>query len=383
MTRILLTGGGSGGHVYPLLAVAEALKKIVSAGDTNNELELIYLGPADAYSELLAQTGIKIYRLTAGKIRRYATGIPQNILDIPRFFWGLIQAFWKMFWLMPDAVFSKGGTGALAVVIAAWFYRVPVVIHDSDAIPGLTNLVSNFFARRVAISFEAARKYFHPAKTVLTGNPIRRRLLDKKIPPAAAKENLGFDPQAPLLLVLGGSQGAQRINDFVVIALKELLSRTQILHQTGKANYAEVKKLTSAVLLDIPVQQQAASRYHAVPYLEDEELVNALSAADVVASRAGSSSIFEIAAFGKPAILIPITESANDHQRANAYEFAATGAATVIEEQNLQPPIFLRELNSILNNPAQAEKMCQASRGFWKPEAAELIAKEILSLIYR
>lgn len=377
MIRILLTGGGSGGHVYPLLAVAESLQKIMQRGDAATELELVYIGPKDKYAELMAEKGIKMQLISAGKIRRYASGILGNILDIPRFFLGLIQAFWKMFWLMPDAIFSKGGTGAFPVVLAAWFYRVPVMIHDSDAVPGLTNLLSSRFAWRIAVSFEAAKKYFNPYKTILTGNPVRAELLERKYPQEKAKETLGFHADAPLILVLGGSQGAQRINDFIILALKDILAKTQILHQTGRVNYMEVKNLSQAALLDMPAKTEAASRYKAVSYLEDDMAI-ALSAADIVVARAGSSSIFEIAAFGKPAILIPLLESANNHQRANAYEFAEAGAAAVIEEKNLQPAIFIHELANILNNPEKADKMSKASAAFFKPEAADVIAKEIL-----
>ncbi len=381
MTRILLTGGGSGGHVYPLLAVADSLRKIMQSGGAEGELELVYIGPKkDTYAALVAEKGIRTHLISAGKVRRYTSGILGNVLDIPRFFLGLIQALWKMYWLMPDAVFSKGGTGAFPVVLAAWFYRVPVMIHDSDAIPGLTNLLSSRFAQRIAVSFETAKKYFNPSKTILTGNPIRPELLEKKYSREKAKEILGFQGDTQLILVLGGSQGAQRINDFIILALKEILAETQILHQTGKANYMEVKNLSQAALLDMPAKEEAASRYKAASYLEDD-LPIAMTAADVIVARAGASSIFEIAAFGKPAILIPILESANDHQRANAYEFAETGAAVVIEEQNLQPPIFIRELTNILKNPEKAEKMSKTSAAFFKPEAPNTIAKEVLTMV--
>lgn len=378
MIRILLTGGGSGGHVYPLLAVAESLRKITEKQGT--EIQLVYFGPKDKYFGLVAERGIRTYGIAAGKVRRYALGILANILDIPRFFWGLVQAFWKMFWLMPDAVFSKGGTGAFPVVFAAWFYRIPVMIHDSDAIPGLTNLLSSRFARRIAVSFENAKKYFNPGKTILTGNPIRAELLEKKYPQDQAKEILGFKRDMPLILILGGSQGAQRINDFIIVALKDLLTQSQILHQTGPGNYMDVKNLSQAALLNMPAKEEAASRYKAVSYFE-EDLPIAMYAADVIVTRAGSSSIFEAAAFGKPAILMPLRESASDHQRANAYEFAETGAAVVIEEQNLQPAIFIRELTGILNNPEKAEKMSKAAASFFRPEAPDTLAKELLSLI--
>lgn len=381
MIRIILTGGGSGGHIYPLIAVAESMRKIMRDADAESELELVYIGPKkNPYANLMAERNIKTYSINTGKIRRYASGILENILDIPMFFLGLIEAFLKMFWLMPDAVFSKGGTGAFPVVLAAWFYRIPVMIHDSDAIPGLTNILSSRFARRIAVSFKTAEKYFNPNKTIVTGNPVRAELLEKKIPQDLAKETLGFDKYKPLILVLGGSQGAQRINDFIILSLKEILVHTQILHQTGRANYMEVKNMSQAVLLDIPINIKTSSRYKPVAFLEDD-LALAMSAADLIVTRAGSSSIFEIAAFGKPAILIPLLESANNHQLANAYEFAETGAAVIIEEPNLQPAIFIRELKIILADPEKTEKMSRASSAFFKPEAADIIAKEALSMI--
>jgi len=152
-----------------------------------------------------------------------------------------------------------------------------------------------------------------------------------------------------------------------------------VLHQTGVANLAEVEKLARAVLIDVPLQAEVKSRYKAAPYFE-ADYKRALSAADLIVARAGASTIFETAAFGKPAILIPLSDSANDHQRTNAYEFAKTGAAIVIEEANLMPGIFLNQLRTILNDKPLMEKMSGASRNFYKPNAADVIAEEVVRL---
>ncbi len=378
MTRILLTGGGSGGHIYPLLAVTEELKSIASKNQL--ELEIHYLGPQDAYTYALQGAGIITHGLSAGKIRRYLAGFLANMIDIPRFFWGLIQAWWKMFRLMPDAVFSKGGPGALPVVLVAWFYRIPIIVHDSDSVPGLTNLLSGRFAKKIAVSFESAQKYFPLNKVIITGNPVRNSLLTNRLEPGAAKSQLGFDENLPLTLILGGSQGAVRINESVVLALKDLLPMTQVLHQTGQANLADTKKLARTAMMDSPLKDAAASRYKAVPYFEND-LHIAMSAADLIVSRAGSGNIFEIAAFGKPAILIPLPEAANDHQRLNAYEFTKMGGGVVIEQPNLLPGIFVRQIQEILNNPQLAEKMHNASSTFFKPDASRLIAEAVLGLV--
>lgn len=374
--RILLTGGGSGGHVYPLLSVAESLQSVAHSPHT--EYEIHYFGPSDIYSAKLAEAGIVLHKITSSKIRRYASGILANIFDLPRFIFGLLQAFVKMFWLMPDVIFSKGGPGAYPVVLAGWFYRIPVMIHDSDATPGLTNLLSARFSRRIAVSFDRAAKYFNPKKTIVTGSPLRRALLESRPDSARAKEDLGFDPTLALVVVLGGSQGSQRINEFVALNLLELIKDVQIYHQAGSASYLDIKKITQAELLGVSIAEELHTRYQLLPYVDDMKTV--LAAADLVVSRAGSGSIFEIASFGKPSILIPLHESANDHQRTNAYEYARLGAAVVIEESNFQPAIFLNQIRDILTHPETVQKMSAAASAFFHPGAEEEIAKELLIL---
>ena len=374
--RILFTGGGSGGHVYPLLAVGEVLKKIAVANGII--LALYYMGPRDEYSEIISASGFQIKTVVSGKLRRYFS--LDNLIDLPKFFIGFFDALFKLFVLMPDVIFSKGGTGALPVVLAGWFYRIPVIIHESDAIPGLTNLVSAWFAKRVAVSFERALEYFNPKKAVLIGTPIRKEMLEAKPDAGAAKKELGFAENAPLLLVLGGSQGAVRLNNFILANLENLLKETQVFHQTGQANFTEVEKLSRAALSNIPPSAAVKYRYRAIPYLDLVTEKNAFAAADLVLTRAGSNTIAEIAAFAKPAIIVPLKEAANNHQRVNAYEFANGGAAAVVEETNLLPGIFLNQLKEIIHNPAVMDKMSRASGKFFKPGAAETIAQEILRL---
>ncbi|RJQ29992.1 UDP-N-acetylglucosamine--N-acetylmuramyl-(pentapeptide) pyrophosphoryl-undecaprenol N-acetylglucosamine transferase [Candidatus Parcubacteria bacterium] len=373
--RILFTGGGSGGHTYPLLAVLQEMKRI--AIERHLVAEFHYLGPIDDFSIVLQNEGVEIHSLVAGKLRRYASIL--NVIDIPKFFIGAIQALAKLFTLMPDVVFSKGGTGALPVVISSWFYRIPVIIHESDAAPGLTNLLSGKFSSRIAVSFDRALSYFNPQKTACIGAPIRPALLSNRPEKETAKEELGFNPKEPLVLILGGSQGSQRIDEFIVSNLQGLIQTTQVLHQTGTANYADTERLARAALADVPVKTEVAHRYQAIGFL-DQNLKNALVAADLVVSRAGSGTIFEIAAFGKPSILIPLLESANNHQRINAYEFAKTGAAIVIEEENLLPGIFINQLRNVLKNKNLSNKMSIAAGQFFRSGAAEILAREIFRI---
>lgn len=367
--RVVLTGGGSGGHIYPLLAVADEI--IRKAGELKFNYEITYLGQKDSYAPLFASRGIEISPMMAGKLRRYFS--LDNILDMPKIFFSFFQALWKLYWIMPDAIFSKGGTGAFPVVFAGWFYRIPVSIHESDAIPGLTNSTSAFFARKIFVSFPEAAEKFPQKKIEITGSPIRSELLERRTTQELAKETLGFKSSAPLILILGGSQGSIRINNFIVTNLAEILKQTQVLHQTGVANFLEVQKLSHAALIDQPAD---ANRYIPINYFTDN-LSTAYTAADIVICRSGGT-IFEIASFGKPAILIPLAESANDHQRADAYAFADAGGGIVIEEANLLPGIFLQQLKTILSNKDLNAKMAAASAKFFEPDAAEKIAEELL-----
>ncbi len=375
---VAFTGGGSGGHIYPILAVAEALQ--AKCDQLRAPVEFSYLGPKDAYSALLAQRGIPIYPIASGKMRRYFS--VQNFLDGPKFIIGFFQALWKLYFIMPDIVFSKGGTGALPVVVAAWFYRIPVAIHDSDAQPGLTNITSGRFAARVFLSFARAAAFFRADKVEITGSPLRTELLGERVSREAAKEIMGFDKTQPLVLIIGGSQGAQRINEFVLANLPQFIGMTSVLHQTGAGNFAEVEKLSKVALANTSITY----RYVPVGYFggggAGGDMATALIAADVVVARSGSS-VCEFAAFGLPAILIPLSESANDHQRVDAYEFAATGAAIVIEEANLLPGIFFSQLTNILTDADLRAKMSAASLAFFIPGAADKIADELMRMSAR
>ena len=373
--RILLTAGGTGGHIYPILAIAGQLR--ILAVPKGIDLELRYFGAPGPYQDILESNGIKVSKILSSKLRRYFS--LKNFLDAPKFVFSFFQALFKIFWFMPEAVFSKGGPGALAVVMASRFYRLPIVIHESDAVPGLTNRLSARSAKIIFTAFKKAAQYFPPEKIILVGNPIRTNILENIPDRESAKKAFGFNPTEPVILVIGGSQGALRINNFIADNLGEILDSVQVIHQAGPANFPEVKKETDFLLRSLGDFYK--NRYYLVGYLEEiKDLRAAFAAADLVLSRAGSGAIFEIAAFSKPAILIPLEEAAGDHQRMNAYEYAETGAAIVIEENNLKPGIFLLQVQKILAEPELKAKMSQAAKNFSKPEAAKIIAEEILKL---
>ncbi len=359
---ILLTGGGTGGHIFPLAAVADELKKINYA-----DIKVAYLGPKSPLNEEFLNRDIPVYRIASSKLRRYFSFA--NFIDIPKFFFSIFQALFWLYFLMPDVVFSKGGPGAFAVVLAARFYFIPIIIHESDSVPGLTNRLSARFAKRIGLSFETAAAYLNPKKVFVSGNPIRAGLAGESVAGPAAKSNLGFNKDENLIFVWGGSQGAMRINNFIFDNLEVLLKRYQIFHQVGENNLEEAKSIA-----------EYGGRYQSAGFLDTEKVREVLGAADVVVSRAGAGSIFEIAAFGKPTILIPLEEAAGDHQKLNAYEYAKTGAAIVIEEANLKPNIVSSQIDNILKDKNKYAAMATAAKKFAQPKAAGIIAQEVLKL---
>ncbi len=372
MKNILLTGGGTGGHIHPLLAITERLKEIADV-----DVVLAYIGPKSPYTAAFTKQGIKTYRITGAKLRRYFA--LQNFIDVPKFIFSLPEALIKLFFIMPDVVFSKGGPGSFAVVLAARFYRIPVIIHESDSIPSITTKLSARFAKRIGISFETTKSYFPSKKVFLAGNPIRPRLLKGVLEQPLAKRALGFSPNEPVMLVLGGSQGSERINNFVIQNLSVFLKEFQIYHTTGAIHAETVASDAQLALAD--VSENLRERYKSIGNLNTDEMKHAFSAADIVLSRAGAGAIFEIAAFGKPSILVPLEGSANNHQNMNAYEYAKTGATVVIEENNFTINLVHGLITRLLGNQDEQEKMKQAARGFAKPEATDMIIREILGVV--
>lgn len=366
--RILLTGGGTGGHIYPLIAVA---KKLPPDADVH------YFGDPGYFAVYLEQAGIKIHKIAASKLRRYFSLL--NFLDFFKFIWGFKQALWKVFWFMPDVAFSKGGPGALPVILVCRFYRIPIVIHESDAVPSLTTKISAKFAKKIELAFAQAREYFAAIKTKaeinVVGQPVREELLPTG-DSAEAKKSLGLDPAKPAVLIIGGSQGAERINDFTLDNLNALLSKFQMIHAVGPGNQDEYKKEYDFLAKEM--SPELTKGYVLAAYF-DQNLKTVYDAADLIVSRAGAGAIFEIAAKGKPSILIPLPESANGHQEANAYAYSETGAAILLEEENLLETIFINEVIKILSDPALAAKMSEAAKKFYKADAADKIASDIIS----
>jgi UDP-N-acetylglucosamine--N-acetylmuramyl-(pentapeptide) pyrophosphoryl-undecaprenol N-acetylglucosamine transferase len=221
--RILFTGGGTGGHVFPLVAVVREMRRICPESE-RKKLKFFYLGPRDPFASIfLSHEGVEIKEIMTGKIRRYLhwKNILENIFDI--FFKvpiGIIQAFFYIFTLAPDAIFSKGGYGSIPAVISGWLLWVPIFLHESDSTPGLANRFLSKFSSKIFISFPETQ-YFSPKKIIWSGNPIRKEILHGT--KEEAKNLFKLTLQKPIILVLGGSQGAQRINDLNKSEPKQML----------------------------------------------------------------------------------------------------------------------------------------------------------------
>ncbi len=369
--KIVLVGGGTGGHFYPLIATARALRDIAEEMRIVN-LELVMMGDTQFDSEAILAEDIKFEYIPAGKLRRYFS--LKNFSDSIKTLRGIARAFLKFTVHPPDVVFSKGGYDSFPVLVVSRLYRIPVIIHESDAIPGIVNRWAGTFARRIGISFPETMSYFPKDKVALVGHPIRQSVLGGS--KDEALDMFELEEYLPTLLVLGGSQGAQKINDIVITMLKDLVEKIQIIHSAGPLNAGSIQKEADVALGDSPHKK----RYHVYPTLAPAQLRNASFIANLVISRAGAGSLFEIAAWRLPAILIPITDSAQNHQRENAYNYARLGAATVVEEENVTPHVLFSEIMKIVEDKTLRETMKQAASTFARVDAASKLANEIFRL---
>lgn len=370
--KILLTGGGTGGHFYPLIAVTEAIYDLAEEERLLTP-ELLLMAESKYNSDMVDKWGLKFRKIYAGKLRRYFS--PLNITDVFKTGAGIIKAIIQVYSDMPDVVFGKGGYVSFPALLAAKLFGIPVIIHESDSVPGKVNAWAGKFAKRIAVSFPEAAKYFPEEKTALTGMPVRKSLQVGSAPPGA-EEIYKLEANVPVILVLGGSQGSEKINDVLLDIAEELVKVAQVVHQCGPKNEKEVSGRLKIVLEKSSFQ----NRYRVYPFLNDEALRFFSAAANLVISRAGSSAIFEIATWGKASIVVPLSNSAQNHQRGNAYSYARSGAATVIEENNLSSHVLLSEIQRILIDKKTSESMGQAAKKFSRPEAARKIAQEIIDL---
>jgi len=369
--KILFTGGGSGGHFYPIVAVAEAINDEVRERKLL-EPQLYYAAPDPYDKEVLLANNISFVPTSAGKIRNYFSIL--NFFDYFKTAWGVFRSVLRVFFLYPDVVFSTGGYASFPTLLAAKFFSIPVVILNTDASPGRVNKWAAKFAEKVAVAFAEGAEFFPKDKAAHTGNPVRKAAL---VPARdGAREFLKLKADLPVILVTGGSQGSQTINDAVLDALPKLLEQYQVVHQTGRDNFVDVAGRARIIIND----SATLERYKPFDYLNDLATRMAAGAASLVVSRAGAGNIFEAAAWGLPAILVPIPEPISHDQTKNAFAYARAGGASVVEQNNLTPGLLVSEINRILGSDEIRHKMQNSARAFARPDAAKTIANALLDI---
>ncbi|HET8842504.1 MAG TPA: undecaprenyldiphospho-muramoylpentapeptide beta-N-acetylglucosaminyltransferase [Ktedonobacteraceae bacterium] len=369
--RVLVSGGGTGGHIYPALAVAAQLRSEYQA-------EILFLGSDDGLeTQIVPEAGLRLATIKAGKVRRYVSW--QTVKGVMRIPLGVFQAVEIVRRFRPDLAFTSGGYVAVPAGFAAYLNRVPLLMHQQDVPPNLSNRQVAPLATRISVAFEDSLAFFPARKTLLLGNPIRQAILDaRQLSPQEARTQLGLAADVPLLLVTGGSQGARHLNQVVCDALPELLATCQVLQISGKDLYNETLARSQSVLAD--QSETLKQRYRLVPYMS-EEMPAALQAADLVLCRSGASTLSELATMGKPALLVPLPPAiGKSPQEANAAMFERKQAGQVIKDADLEPKLLAERVKYIMTSPALLSSMVESVSALARPEATQDIAVELLKL---
>jgi len=355
--RVVITGGGTGGHLFPALAVRAALLQRHPAA------EVLFVGAAAGVEAgILPRMGLSFRGLDAPRVKgRGRGGQLRALLGLP----GIVsQAMRILRAFSPRVVLGVGGYASFPSVVAARLLRIPAVIHEQNAYPGLANRWLGRIASAVAVSFGAAARFFPRGRTTVTGNPVRPEIRPGDA--AEARARLGLAPEPFTLLVFGGSQGAHRINLGMGEALPRLAGlreQLQVLHATGAQDESRVRD----------AYRDAGWRARVEPFFEEMPAVYA--AADFVIARAGASTVFELAALGKPALLVPYPFAANDHQRLNAEAMVGVGAAWILLDQYCDGPRLAATVQAALEKPDVLRAMGERARALARPDAAERIVE--------
>ncbi|HZP84854.1 MAG TPA: undecaprenyldiphospho-muramoylpentapeptide beta-N-acetylglucosaminyltransferase [Chthonomonadaceae bacterium] len=368
--RVVVSGGGTGGHIYPALAIAEALKR------QRPDVELLYIGGASGMeTRIVPEYGVPFQAVTSRKLRKVLS--PGTV--------GALLALWKGYReaqtyiraFGANIVVGTGGYAAAATVLAGVRSGLPTLIHEGNALPGRTNRFLARYAQKVCVTFEETIERFPPGKAALTGLPLRQGIVaPPDVTPQAARCRFdGFGPDAFTVLVVGGSQGAQALNRVVLEAVPGLLDAgVQILHQTGVNNFEGVRSQAE--------ERQLMERagYQPVAFLDGAQMPLAFRAADVIVCRGGISTLSEALANGLPAVVVPLPTAYADHQTYNAKALVAGGAALLRPENELTASNLNQDLRALRDDPARRQQMAAASRAMGRPQAADEVAKLVLEL---
>ncbi|WP_235032011.1 UDP-N-acetylglucosamine--N-acetylmuramyl-(pentapeptide) pyrophosphoryl-undecaprenol N-acetylglucosamine transferase [Actinacidiphila yanglinensis] len=376
--RLIVTGGGTGGHTYPALTAIRTLQARLAAG--GGALDVLWIGTDNGLEARVAPAeGIAFSTVATGKIRRSANPLkmvsPANVRDMARVPLGVAQARRIIARFRPDVVLATGGYVAVPAGLATRMCHRPLVLHEQTVRLGLANRRLAGSATRIAVSSESSLPLLPESVrdvAVVTGNPIRPEVLtghaDKAI---AALGSYGFDPRLPTLYVTGGAQGSQQINEVVGAALPWLLERANVIHQCGPAHVDDLRR--HAALL----RPELAERYHLTGFV-GPELPDVLALADLVVSRSGAGTLAELTALGKPAVFIPLASSAGNEQAHNARHLADSGAAVALLGE-VTADTLREAAGPLLTDPARRAAMAERARSHGRPDAADRLVDVILS----
>lgn len=357
MRKIILTGGGTAGHISPIVALIEILKK-------NSRINYLYVGSRSGQEkEIAKEKEIKFYGIFVGKRRNYISF--SNILDLFKTLIGLIQSYFLLKNFKPDVIFAKGGYVTFPILFWAKRFNIPVVIHESDLKMGRANLWASHFARKICLGFPL--NYYEEKlpmqKMVYTGIPISRDFII----------NSDVKNERPHLLVTGGSQGSQKINEIILEIARELINKYEVFHLCGQKNYEELK---SKISDEHKNDKFSAENYHLIDF--SSEMPRLMSEADLIISRAGASTLAEISALGKAAILIPLPSAHLDHQTKNAQIYADKNAAVLLSEKGLTASSLLSIINNLMEDSNLRNLIAHHAKEF----AVENSAQEIIDILF-
>ena len=370
--RILIAGGGTGGHVLPAISVIEELRSRDIA------MELLWIGGHKGVERGFAEErGIPFVAIQTGKLRRYLS--LENMMDMLRLPVGTVQAWNAVRKFKPDVIFGTGGSVSVPTVIAG-HRRAPLLTHEQTAQVGISNRIAARFAHRFAVSYEETAQVARTMHddVVITGNPVRRSLMEGD--KARGLATFGMTDRLPLLYVTGGARGASPINERIEALLPGILEVTQIIHQTGPADanpdFARLSKLRE----QLPAHLQ--DRYQLREIIRGE-MANIYAAADLVIARAGAGTVAELTYTGTPAIIIPLGGTWGDEQRKNAALLANGNAAIVMEQNETSPERLEEKIFDIIGNPQKLQKMAANAKALGRGDAAANVADELLRLAGR
>ncbi|MGW5333390.1 UDP-N-acetylglucosamine--N-acetylmuramyl-(pentapeptide) pyrophosphoryl-undecaprenol N-acetylglucosamine transferase [Streptomyces bauhiniae] len=376
--RLVVTGGGTGGHTYPALTAVRTLEGRLA--EQGRGLETLWIGTADGLEARVAPAeGIPFTTVVTGKIRRAKNPVkmvsPANVRDMARVPLGVLQARRAIDEFQPQVVLATGGYVAVPAGLAARMCRLPLVLHEQTVRLGLANRKLAASASRICVSSESTLPLLPQAArsiAVVTGNPVRPEVLTGHADKAVESLRLhGFDRRLPTVYVTGGAQGAQQINELIAGVLPGLLRQANVIHQCGLANLDALRTGSA----DLPAE--SAGRYHLTGFV-GPELPDVLALADVVVSRSGAGTLAELTALGKPAVFVPLASAAGNEQAHNARHLQDSGAAVSLEG-DITVDQVRNAMGPLLSDASLRRTMAERARAYGRPDAADRLVDEILS----